>query len=143
MFACERESYHRIVSLCDARLAHDCSFFFDFTPCRCEGSGVLDAFRTDRGCGSTRPPAAGLRRQDPLNLAFAIANRQITSVDLGHLGTPLRGYANVEESGTAIIAAALEFAVADGRLDQQGRLRWEQWARRRLDEIVAGYEVID
>jgi glucosyl-3-phosphoglycerate synthase len=87
------------------------------------------------------PPGYGVETH--LNLAFATANRHLASVDLGHLGTPLRGYANVEESGTAITAAVLDFAAADGRLDPQGRLRWERWARRRLDEIVAGYEVID
>ena len=48
VFAREPESYRRIVGLCDARLAHDCAFFFDFSPYRSAGSGVLHAFRTDR-----------------------------------------------------------------------------------------------
>jgi len=48
VFARERESLRRIISLCDARLAHDCAFFFDFTPHRRPGSGVLNAFRLDR-----------------------------------------------------------------------------------------------
>jgi GT2 family glycosyltransferase len=47
VFARERESYRRITSLCDAHLAYDCSFFFDFEPYRADGSGVLNAFRTD------------------------------------------------------------------------------------------------
>jgi glycosyltransferase involved in cell wall biosynthesis len=59
VFACERESYRRIVSLCDARLAHDCSFFFDFAPYDREGSGVLDAFRTDREVLLDRSGRAG------------------------------------------------------------------------------------
>jgi glucosyl-3-phosphoglycerate synthase len=87
------------------------------------------------------PPGYGVETH--LNLAFGTARREITSVDLGYLRGPLRGYANVEECGLAIIEAVLDFAVADGRLDPAGCLRWDRWARRRLEEIVAGYEVID
>lgn len=47
VFARERESYRRITSLCDARIAHDCAFFFDFTAWLRDGQGTLDAFRTD------------------------------------------------------------------------------------------------
>src|SRR5262249_40982871 len=32
VFAAEPESYRRIADLCDARLAHETSFFFDFSP---------------------------------------------------------------------------------------------------------------
>ena len=48
VFAREQESYERIRSLCDARIAHDGAFFFDFAPFRRPGMGTLDAFRTDR-----------------------------------------------------------------------------------------------
>jgi GT2 family glycosyltransferase len=48
VFAREPESYRRIASLCDARLAHDCAFFFDYEPYRQRGRGTLNAFRTDR-----------------------------------------------------------------------------------------------
>jgi exopolysaccharide biosynthesis predicted pyruvyltransferase EpsI len=48
VFAREPESFRRIVSLCDARLAHDCAFFYDYSPWRRSGSGTLNAFRTDR-----------------------------------------------------------------------------------------------
>jgi GT2 family glycosyltransferase len=48
VFARERESYRQIRTVCDARLAHDASFFFDFSPWRREGRGVLNAWRTDR-----------------------------------------------------------------------------------------------
>ena len=48
IFARERESYARIQSLCDARLAHDAAFFFDYTPYGQLGTGTLNAFRTDR-----------------------------------------------------------------------------------------------
>lgn len=47
VFAREPESFRRIESLCDARLAHDCSFFFDFSPWQGTGEGTLNAFRGD------------------------------------------------------------------------------------------------
>lgn len=58
LFAREAESHRRIVSSCDARLAHDCAFFFDFGPYRREGCGTLNAFRTDgeAAAGCPLPP---------------------------------------------------------------------------------------
>lgn len=48
VFARERESYEQIRHLCDARLAHDTAFFFDFSPYRSGfHQGVLNAFRLD------------------------------------------------------------------------------------------------
>jgi GT2 family glycosyltransferase/glycosyltransferase involved in cell wall biosynthesis len=47
VFAAEPDSYRRIADLCDARLAHQPSFFFDFDPYRRAGSGVLDLFRPE------------------------------------------------------------------------------------------------
>jgi exopolysaccharide biosynthesis predicted pyruvyltransferase EpsI len=48
VFAREDESYERIRFLCDARLAHDTAFFFDFAPYQSGfHQGVLSAFRTD------------------------------------------------------------------------------------------------
>nr|MDP9122370.1 glycosyltransferase [Acidobacteriota bacterium] len=47
VFAREAESYGQIREVCRAELAHDGAFFFDFTPYRMAGSGVLNAFRTD------------------------------------------------------------------------------------------------
>jgi len=48
IFARERESWRQIRGLCDARLAHDCAFYFDFTPFVRAGEGVLHAYRRDR-----------------------------------------------------------------------------------------------
>jgi len=47
VFAREHESLRQIEGLCRARLAHDCSFFFDYSPYRTPGDGTLNAFRTD------------------------------------------------------------------------------------------------
>ncbi len=43
VFARERESYGQIQPLCDARLAHDTSFFFDYSSYQRPGTGVLCA----------------------------------------------------------------------------------------------------
>ena len=57
VFARERESYERIRSLCDARIAHDGAFFFNYDGYRRVGDGTLQAFRTDREAigGDNRP----------------------------------------------------------------------------------------
>jgi GT2 family glycosyltransferase len=47
VFAREEESHRQIAALCDARLAHDTAFFFDFAPYAMAGSGVLQAYRGD------------------------------------------------------------------------------------------------
>jgi exopolysaccharide biosynthesis predicted pyruvyltransferase EpsI len=47
VFAREEASYNQIRPLCQAELAHDCAFFFDYAPYRRAGRGVLNAFRTD------------------------------------------------------------------------------------------------
>jgi GT2 family glycosyltransferase len=59
VFARERESYRQIRTVCDARLAHDASFFFDFSPWRREGRGVLNAWRTDRESSGRHALPAG------------------------------------------------------------------------------------
>lgn len=47
VFARELESYGLIRELCDARIAHDCAFFFDYARHTRAGSGRLLALRTD------------------------------------------------------------------------------------------------
>ncbi len=47
VFARERQSYRRIRNLCDAELAHDTAFFFDYTPYLRKGKGTLNAYRVD------------------------------------------------------------------------------------------------
>ena len=55
MFANEPESLERISELCDAKLAHDCAFFYDFAPYARPGDGSLNAFRSDLGADSVAP----------------------------------------------------------------------------------------
>ncbi|MBI2692533.1 MAG: polysaccharide pyruvyl transferase family protein [Solirubrobacterales bacterium] len=47
VFARERESFEQIRELCQARLAHDCAFFADFSRYDAPGEGELNAFRVD------------------------------------------------------------------------------------------------
>ena len=48
VFARERESYRRISGLCDARLAHDCAFYFDYSSyAERPAAGTLVSLRTD------------------------------------------------------------------------------------------------
>jgi hypothetical protein len=54
VFAREAESHRQIAPLCDARLAQDTAFFFDFAPYVVAGSGVLQAYRGDAEAGTAR-----------------------------------------------------------------------------------------
>ncbi len=47
VFARERTSFSGIYRLCDAKIAHDCAFFFDYRPYLRHGAGCLVAYRTD------------------------------------------------------------------------------------------------
>lgn len=48
VFAREPVSYEQIRELCQADLAHDSAFFFDYRPYAHAGHGLLTAYRTDR-----------------------------------------------------------------------------------------------
>jgi GT2 family glycosyltransferase len=57
VFAREELSYRAIRGFCDARLALDCAFFFDFSPYYSSGTGTLVAYRTDlESNGEPLPP---------------------------------------------------------------------------------------
>ena len=47
VFARERKSFEGICRHCDAKLAHDCAFFFDYRPYLRPGEGCLVSYRTD------------------------------------------------------------------------------------------------
>lgn len=55
IFARERESHALIRELCDARIAHDCAFFFDYASHARTGVGRLLALRTDAESAGERP----------------------------------------------------------------------------------------
>jgi exopolysaccharide biosynthesis predicted pyruvyltransferase EpsI len=47
VFARERKSFDDIRGLCDAKIAYDCAFFFDYRPYLRHGKGCLVAYRND------------------------------------------------------------------------------------------------
>jgi exopolysaccharide biosynthesis predicted pyruvyltransferase EpsI len=47
VFARERKSFEDIRRLCDAKIAYDCAFFFDYRPYLRHGEGCLVSYRTD------------------------------------------------------------------------------------------------
>ena len=47
VFARERKSFDEIRRICDAKIAYDCAFFFDYRPYRRHGEGCLVSYRTD------------------------------------------------------------------------------------------------
>jgi hypothetical protein len=47
VFARERKSFDDICRLCDAKIAYDCAFYFDYRPYLRHGEGCLVAYRTD------------------------------------------------------------------------------------------------
>ena len=48
VFARERESFNGIRQLCNANIAYDCAFYFDYRPYLRHGEGCLAAFRIDK-----------------------------------------------------------------------------------------------
>jgi exopolysaccharide biosynthesis predicted pyruvyltransferase EpsI len=56
-FAREERSFGSIRDICECGLAHDTAFYFDFSPYRRRGSGILNAFRIDKeASGRPVPP---------------------------------------------------------------------------------------
>lgn len=55
-FAREEFSYNRIKTICNADIAYDTAFFFDYSPYQRNGTGKLNAYRTDKeAAGSVIP----------------------------------------------------------------------------------------
>jgi exopolysaccharide biosynthesis predicted pyruvyltransferase EpsI len=48
VFARERKSFDGVRGICDARMAYDCAFYFDYRPYLRDGEGCLVSFRTDK-----------------------------------------------------------------------------------------------
>ncbi|HEV7484850.1 MAG TPA: glycosyltransferase [Thermoanaerobaculia bacterium] len=69
IFARERESYRQIETLCDAHLALDTAFFFDFAGYIVPGSGVLHAYRGDAEASGHSPV-----HRDNLDISTALGS---------------------------------------------------------------------
>jgi GT2 family glycosyltransferase len=119
VFARERESYAQIAPLCDARLAHDAAFFFDFAPYAIAGSGVLHAYRDDAEA-TGRSPVEPDNRDISMTLGsldewlWTIARHAEVHTDRAHvmiaaamLGKRVRFHSTMTHKVTAIAEYAL------------------------------------
>ncbi|MGB7762416.1 MAG: polysaccharide pyruvyl transferase family protein [Bryobacteraceae bacterium] len=57
VFARELKSYEQIRDVCHAEIAHDCAFFYDFSPYQRPGRGRLSAYRQDHDSKRRDVPA--------------------------------------------------------------------------------------
>jgi GT2 family glycosyltransferase len=121
VFARERESFAQIEPLCDARLAHDTAFFFDFAPYAMAGSGVLHAFRRDAEA-TGRAPVAADNRDISAEVAsldewlWTIARHEEVHTDRAHvmIAAALLGKrVEAHPSMTAKVPAIAEYALHD------------------------------
>lgn len=119
VFARERESYRQIASLCDARLAYDTSFFFDYAPYCAAGSGVLHAYRTDAEA-TGRFPLPGDNWDISVELGsldewlWTIARHEAVHTDRAHvmIAAALLGKrVAIHPSGTHKVPAIAEYAL--------------------------------
>jgi GT2 family glycosyltransferase/exopolysaccharide biosynthesis predicted pyruvyltransferase EpsI len=123
IFAREQESFRLIQPLCDARLAHDCAFFFDFESYRARGSGsgTLSAFRTDDEAPGEHPLPA---ENDDISLTAVsldawlrrIAAHELIRTDRAHVmiaGALLGKTVQFEPSSYFKIPAIAEYALQE------------------------------
>jgi hypothetical protein len=121
VFARERESLRQVREICAARLAHDTAFFFDFSPYRRPGEGVLEAYRTD--AESSRSFALPAGNQDISHLCASldewlerIAGAAIVRTDRAHVmiaGALLGKRVEYRASAYHKLPAIAEFALGD------------------------------
>ena len=89
VFAREVESFQQISKLCDAELAHDCAFFFDYRPYLCRGQGVLTAYRQDKEAAGYEIPAENndifLNCESLDEWLWTIARHEVIKTDRAHV----------------------------------------------------------
>ena len=121
IFARERESYSQIKTICDARLAHDTAFFFDFAAYIVPGSGVLHVYRSDAE-GKGRSPVKGDNRDistaiDTLDeWLWAIARHAEVHTDRAHVmiaAAMLGKRVEIHPSTTHKVMAIADYALND------------------------------
>lgn len=86
VFASEPRTYAQLSSVCDARLAHDCAFFFDYAPHMREGNGVLVAVRDEERPAAVGPEEDSLPPENDLSgWLEAIARHEVVRTDDPHV----------------------------------------------------------
>lgn len=124
VFARERESYEQIRRLCDARLAHDTAFFFDFAPYQSGfHEGVLNAFRLD--AEATGAPIPEENRDisnecDSLDeWLWTIGRHDLIRTDRAHVAMAaamLGKRAECRSSSYHKVPAIVEFSISSGQV---------------------------
>jgi GT2 family glycosyltransferase/exopolysaccharide biosynthesis predicted pyruvyltransferase EpsI len=105
VFARERESYGRLQPLCDAHLAHDCAFFFDYASYIQAGSGILHAFRTDAEYAGERPVPP---ESDDISLTAGTLERWLETIASHELIRTDRAHVMI---AAALLGKTVEFGV--------------------------------
>ena len=85
----EQESYRQIKDICNSKLMHDHAFYFDYSEYIKDGSGVLNAFRTDQESATGIIPE---NNQDISSLSISlkewlsiISNYETINTDRAHI----------------------------------------------------------
>lgn len=155
VFAREPVSFRQIRGLCDAELAHDCAFYFDFAPYACRGAGVLTAFRTDEESARRTVPAGNrdvsVRCSSLDQWLWTIARHELIRTDRAHvtiagamLGKRVEFAASSYHKVPAIVAHSLRgFPVSRlphtpaPQAGEEGAERTDAERRRLLERLVA------
>jgi GT2 family glycosyltransferase/exopolysaccharide biosynthesis predicted pyruvyltransferase EpsI len=89
VFAREAVSYEQIRGLCQAELAHDCAFFFDYAPYKLPGQGLLNAYRSDLEAARHRLPAdnndISITCESVDEWLWTIARHEVVYTDRAHV----------------------------------------------------------
>lgn len=132
IFAREQVSYEQIRDLCQADLAHDGAFFYDYGPYQAQGRGLLTAYRTDReAAGYALPPG-----NDDISVTcetldewlWMIARHAVVETDRAHvmIAAALLGKrVYYRTSGYHKVPAIAEFALGNYAVTRLGDSRAE------------------
>ena len=119
IFARERYSYEQIRHLCEARLAHDTAFFFDFNPYRTgPQNGVLNAFREDAEATGAQLPESNRDISNECSSMdewlWTISRHELIRTDRAHVviaGAMLGRQVEYRPSSYHKVPAIVEFSI--------------------------------
>ena len=117
-FAREKVSFEQIRKVCNAEIAHDTAFFFDYSPYKKPGKGILLAYREDNEAMGHPVPVANrdisLSCESLDEFLWAIAHHGIINTDRAHvmIAAALLGkYVEYRSSNYHKVSAIAEFAL--------------------------------
>lgn len=119
-FAREEISYNKIKNICNAEIAHDCAFFFNYDSYKRKGKGILNAFREDNEAKGY--PVPELNNDLSLSCStldewlWAISKHESISTDRAHImiaGALLGKQVEYRSSNYHKLPAIADFALKD------------------------------